>query len=77
MKSTREVSRELNISPAALRAHIASGHVQVPTRRIGLSFLWTELEVEAARQALAIPGRRRSHWFRNATAELAAMGNTR
>ena len=70
MKSTREVSNELKISPAALRAHIASGNIQEPARRIGLSFVWIEPEIEAARKALALPGRRRSHWFRKATAEL-------
>ena len=77
MKSTREVAKELNISPAGLRAHIAAGHVQAPARRIGLSFLWAEREVEAARQALAVPGRRRSHWFTNSTAELVTTGDIR
>lgn len=60
MKTTRQVALELKIGPAALRAHIGAGHVRPPTRRVGPAYLWTAREIEAARQALAVPGRRRT-----------------
>ena len=66
MKSTRDTAKELDIRPAALRAHISEGHVKAPVRRIGLSYVWSDSEIEAARKELEKPGRRRPHWFRDA-----------
>ncbi len=66
MKTTREVAQVLNISAAALRAHIAAGHIAMPARRAGLTYLWEESEISQARRELAKPGRRRPHWFREA-----------
>ena len=62
MKSTREVAAELNISAAALRQHISKGHVATPARRAGMMFLWADEEIDAARVALAVPGRRRPRY---------------
>jgi hypothetical protein len=66
VKTTREVAQVLNISAAALRAHIAAGHIAMPARRAGLTYLWGESEISQARRELAKPGRRRPHWFREA-----------
>jgi hypothetical protein len=72
MRTTREVAGELGISAAALRAHMATGNVLPPKRRAGLMFLWTRAEIEAARLALDVPGRRRPHYMTKALAEGAA-----
>lgn len=69
MRTTREVAGELGISTAALRAHIGTGNVAPPKRRAGLMFLWTRAEIEAARVALSVPGRRRPHYMAKALAE--------
>lgn len=59
LMTTYEVCRVLRIEPAALAQHLRAQHVPRPERRAGLAFLWTPQEVEAARAALAVPGRRR------------------
>ena len=69
METTKEVAKRLGISAAALRAHIATGNVLPPRRRAGLMFLWTRVEIEAARLALSVPGRRRPHYMAKALAE--------
>ncbi len=69
MRTTKEVAQELGISAAALRAHVAAGNVVAPRRRVGIMFLWTAAEVEAARQALAVPGRRRPRYLVDALAK--------
>ena len=66
MKTTREVAEQLGISPAALRAHLASGNVARPERRAGLMFLWTRDEIEAAARSLSVPGRRRPRYVAEA-----------
>ena len=58
MLTTREVARKLSLSPGALRAHMAAGNVHPPKRRVGMAYVWTLTEVEAARRALEVPGRR-------------------
>lgn len=72
MKTTREVAEELELSPAALRQHIAAGHIARPKRRAGLLFLWTPDEVAAAQAALSKPGRRRPRYVVDALAEGAS-----
>ncbi|MCP4256639.1 MAG: hypothetical protein GY774_03820 [Planctomycetes bacterium] len=62
MKTTKEVAQELNIKPAALRQHIASGNIAKPKRRAGMLFLWTLKEIKVARQVLSQPGRRQSRY---------------
>ncbi len=59
MKCTREVAQELDISAAALRHHISAGHITAPKCRVGMLFLWSPEEIEAARGVLSQPGRRR------------------
>ena len=68
MKTTKEAARQLGVAAAALRAHIAAGNVTPPKRRAGLMFLWTRAEIEAARLALSVPGRRRPHYMAKALA---------
>ena len=74
METTKEVAEQLGISAAALRAHIATGNVLPPKRRAGLMFLWTRAEIEAARLALNVPGRRRPHYMAKALAEEVRHG---
>jgi len=62
MRTTREVARELNISPAALRQHIAAGNMPQPKRRAGMLYLWSADEIETARLALSQPGRRQPRY---------------
>jgi hypothetical protein len=77
MKSTREAAKNLNISAAALRAHTAAGHVKAPTRRVGLSYLWSEREIEAARQELLnMEGRRTRAVPRRAAADKRNLNTT-
>ncbi len=66
MKTTKEVAQELNIKPAALRQHIASGNIAIPKRRAGSVFLWTAKEIELACQRLSEPGRRRPRYVAQA-----------
>ena len=58
MLTTREVACKLGLSPGALRAHMAAGNVRPPKRRVGTAYVWMLPEIEAAKRALAIPGRR-------------------
>jgi DNA-binding transcriptional MerR regulator len=69
METTKEVASLLGISPAALRAHLSAGNVPQPQRRAGLMFLWTREEIEAARLALGVPGRRRPRYMAEALGE--------
>ena len=69
METTKEAARQLGLSAAALRAHIAAGNVTPPKRRAGLMFLWTPEEIAAARAALSEPGRRRPHYMAKALTE--------
>jgi hypothetical protein len=62
MKTTREVAAELGMEPAALRFHLSAGHVRPPGRRVGLAFVWSDEEVEAAKKTLANPDRRRPRY---------------
>ena len=71
MKTTREAAAELGMEPATLRAHIGAGHIRPPVRRVGLAFLWTEEEVDAARKVLAVPGRRKPRYTQEALAGVA------
>jgi len=66
MRTTREVARELGVTPGALRQHIAAGNVARPKRRAGMMFLWTPAEIEAARRSLCVPGRRRPRYVAEA-----------
>ena len=70
MKTTQEIAKKLDIKPSALRAHITAGNIERPQRRVGQSYLWSEEEEQAAVNALAIPGRRRSKWFRKALSNI-------
>jgi hypothetical protein len=70
MKTTKEAARQLGLSAAALRAHIAACNVTPPKRRAGLMFLWTRAEIEAARLALNVPGRRRPRYMAKALAQV-------
>ena len=72
MKTTKEAAKQLGVLAAALRAHIAAGNVVPPRRRAGMMFLWTRAEIEAARLALSVPGRRRPRYMAKALAEGAA-----
>ena len=69
MKTTREVAIELRISPTALRQHIAAGNVATPRKGAGMMFLWALAEIEAAKTALAQPGRRRPRYVADALAD--------
>ena len=62
MQTTREVARELGVTPGALRQHIAAGNIDQPKRRAGMMFLWTPAEIKAARLDLSAPGRRRPRY---------------
>lgn len=75
MKTTKEVAAELNIKPASLRQHIASGNIAAPKRRAGLVFLWTAEEIKLARQVLSEPGRRHPRYVVQALSKGVGNGN--
>jgi len=56
---TAEVARLLGLSPTLLRSHVYLGNVVAPKTRVAGRLMWSRVEIEGARKALAVPGRRR------------------
>lgn len=47
-KSTRQVSKILNVNPATLSTAVWSGRVPEPEKGPGGSFLWTDADIQRA-----------------------------
>jgi hypothetical protein len=56
---TRQAAARLGTNPAALRAAIERGKVEVPPKDVSGDFVWTAEGIEAARAALAVDRRRK------------------
>jgi hypothetical protein len=50
--TTREVAAQLGLTIGALQQLIFRGIIRPPARRLGPSYVWADIEVDAARRAL-------------------------